>query len=79
MPATHMTEEQEEAQKHGFMHPANPNMADQTGAKCCNATPDPFDDPFVPYLRDLSVQSPLPHLPLRTSVGFHPIIEIVGC
>ena len=43
MPATHMTEEQEEAQKHGFMHPANPNMADQTGAKCCNATPDPFD------------------------------------
>jgi hypothetical protein len=38
-----MTEEQEEAQKHGFMHPANPNMADQTGAKCCNATPDPFE------------------------------------
>ena len=43
MPATHMTEEQEEAQKHGFMQPANPNMADQPGAKCCNATPDPFD------------------------------------
>jgi hypothetical protein len=38
-----MTEEQEEAQKHGFMQPGNPNMADQTRAKCCNATPDPFE------------------------------------
>lgn len=25
------------------MHPANPNMADQTKPKCCNATPDPFE------------------------------------
>jgi hypothetical protein len=56
-----MTEEQEEAQKHGFMHPANPNMADQTGAKCCNATPDPFDDPFDWILPDPKFLIPPQH------------------